>query len=880
MRRFLSLVVLLFITVPFGASLAGCGNKTVVQFCSGGDSGPVVGQVKTITLSQNFAVFGESLNFGQIGSSLSASAVDCKGSPVSVRSFVFASSDLSFADINPNSGAVCAGTYNRFTGGGIPDYTICNPPVNPPATGPLTPLVAYVTATADGAVSNPIPVYIHPIVTSIVLGDPSPTLPPATYAITGYTIASTGTTFTTSVAPPSIGSNLILSDFPPPTFSGAPVFNGQPVTVTSVAGNSFSVTNVFSQIFGPVVASGIATSTTVSCAPTNDPATNCCPLSSNATVTAPAYTGGSCLSQGVSAQLTARVYKNGTTNPSDNITCQIGHLQYAAQTASVFTVDQNGVATAAQPGSSIVTATVSNSGTGGAAGFFSTCPPASIQLAIPGQTSTSATVAINTSQPLTALVKDAHGVVLTGINLEFNSTTPSTIQAGAGTVAPIFPGSATITAVCQPSSCNTAPFSQIGLFGNGDPLTSNGIQITTPGNNATVLYIASTQSQFLLPVDFSQSQPGTLVKLPYFPNSMVISQDGSSIFMGSSTALMIVSALNNQVTSTSQSVPGKVLSVSPSGGTVVVTDADRKTVSLVTNTGTVSSTYGGVGISAQWSPDSQTVYIAAQGDVLLVHSPFTGWTSIPTSHQYVDVAVTVPSIGAYFATSDPVVEAHSYCPDTTSATTGNPPVTTNIYYPLADDSAAKVDKIAATNDGIHILGATATPSPALSDLNVTAVTGPVMPGAPPPIAIQACPAVGAFPANYFPTTVNAAVPLAGVTATSITGVVPASNSALAFVTYTGTSGQLPLYIPAASGPGTLNYVTLSGGPTSAPVAGVFSTDNKTFYAGTSGDNQVHLITVTGTTATDSSVIAPKLPDANGNPVAPNLLVQRPKKATS
>ncbi len=148
MRRFLSLVVLLFITVPFGASLAGCGNKTVVQFCNGGDSGPVVGQVKTITLSPNFAIFGESLNFGQIGSGLSASAVDCKGTPVSVRSFVYASSNLNFADINPSTGAVCAGTYNRFTGGGIPDYTLCNPPTT------LSAQITAITVTANSPATS------------------------------------------------------------------------------------------------------------------------------------------------------------------------------------------------------------------------------------------------------------------------------------------------------------------------------------------------------------------------------------------------------------------------------------------------------------------------------------------------------------------------------------------------------------------------------------------------------------------------------------------------------------------------------------------------------------------------------------------------------
>jgi hypothetical protein len=112
-------------------------------------------------------------------------------------------------------------------------------------------------------------------------------------------------------------------------------------------------------------------------------------------------------------------------------------------------------------------------------------------------------------------------------------------------------------------------------------------------------------------------------------------------------------------------------------------------------------------------------------------------------------------------------------------------------------------------------------------------------------------------------------------------VLPASNSALAFVTYNGTSGNLPEYVPSAGGGGVVSYVPLTGGAGLAPVSGVFSTDNKTFFAGTSGDNQVHLITVNGTSATDTSVIAPKLPNTtNGNPAVPDLLVQHPKKATS
>jgi hypothetical protein len=764
MRRFVCLAVLLFFTVPFGASLAGCGSKTVTRYCNGEGSGPVAGQVKAIQLSPSFATFGESVNFGQIGSALSASATDCFGSPVSVKSFVYATSNMSFADINPSTGQVCGGTWNRFTGGGIPDYTICTAPVNPPAN-----LVATITATADGATSNGFNVYVHPIVTSIVIGNP-----------------------------------------------------------------------------------------TANCSTDQD--TTCCPVTTGTVVTATPYLGNSCLSQGVSTQLTARAYA-GTTN----ITCQIGHLQYSAQNAAVLTIDENGVATAAQPGSTILSAAISNSGSGGAAGFYATCPPTSIQLSVPGQTTTppSAVVNVGTSQPLVATVKDVNNTTLTGVNLTFSSTSPSTIPAGGGTIVPAIPGAATITASCQPPGCNPSPFSQIGLYGNGAPITSNNVVITAPGNNATVLYMSSTQSQYLESIDFSTNLQSTLIKLPYVPNSMAISQDGSTIYMGSTTALMTISAANNSVTSSNLAVTGPVLSISPDGSTVVVTDPVRKTVSLVSSAGAVTATYGGVGISAQWSPDSQTVYIVAQGNQLLVHSSYTGWFSTTTSTQYEDVAVTVPSVGAFFATNTPTTEARTYCPATT-LTPGNPPVTTNMYYPVANDTAVQIDKISATDDGNHILGATITPAPALHDITLTL-----------PPAAFACTATSG------PVTFNTSFtnhPLTGVTASAITGVVPASNSALAFVTYIGTSGVLPLYVPGQ--PNGTTSVMLSGGATTAPVAGVFSTDNSTFYAGTSGDNLVHLITVTGTTATDTGVITPALPNLGTGVAVPNLLVQRPKKATS
>jgi hypothetical protein len=63
---------------------------------------------------------------------------------------------------------------------------------------------------------------------------------------------------------------------------------------------------------------------------------------------------------------------------------------------------------------------------------------------------------------------------------------------------------------------------------------------------------------------------------------------------------------------------------------------------------------------------------------------------------------------------------------------------------------------------------------------------------------------------------------------------------------------------------------------------VVSADNLTFFAGTSGDNAVHLITKQsdGSYKDVTTPITPKLPDLNNNIVAPNLLVQKPRKATS
>ena len=359
MRRFVTLSVLLLSSVPFGVSISGCNRGTAAPtFCNGGDSGMTTAQAATITLQP--VVYGVSLNYAEIGQLQGPTTTDCKGSSVGIAAYTYGTTDMTIADVQPTTGKLCAGTWNRNSGGGIPDFTYCTP-TNKPG-------VAYVTASANGVTSNPLPVFVHPVVTSIVLGGPS--------------------------------SNC-----------------------------------------------------------TTDPTTACCPLATAGAVTAPPYLANSCLSQGSTAQLVARVYA-GTGANQTNISCLAGHLQLSAQgetsttaISPVVSIDQNGVATANQPGSVLISANIADAAS--SAGIFSTCPPASITLTTPG----------STANPVRRQPEQPAGDG--GYRHRHQWSIPHRAFAGVclhrahhnsrqlgGPVTPPLAGAASISAVCQPPNCN------------------------------------------------------------------------------------------------------------------------------------------------------------------------------------------------------------------------------------------------------------------------------------------------------------------------------------------------------------------------------------------------------------------------------------------
>ncbi len=812
MRRFVFFLVLCTLSLPVGLSVTGCSHDYGQNFCSGFQSGSLVSATATIDLEPR--TYGISLNYGQILPVSNPTALNCKGQSSGLTSFTYGttkpvSGNLYLADISP-SGQVCGGTWNRNSGNNVPDFTTCIPPLPGSQIYAAGGGVAYITASGGGATSNPVPVFVHPPVTNVVLG-------------------GSGT------APPT------------------------------------------------------------------------------------------CVSQNQTAQLAANVFSG-----TQNITSTAGHLSYVPEDATVVSIDQNGVATAHQPGATVISATVAQATS--TAGYFFTCPPASITLRVGNTDQTSVTVNTNNIQPLTTTVTDTLGKPITGLSLTYTSNDPLNIPvSSSGAVAPIFPSDAAIVAQCLPGVCNPSPQNQIANLSTGLPITSNPVQIHTPGPSSNIVYMSSPQSYNFVPVDFQRGTVGTPTRLPYQPNSMVMDESGNYLFFGSAHETMIATISANAgaaLTTEVPGVPGTVLAVSPDDTLVAVHDPCRQLFYLYTPAlGKVPASeqsFGAPGptiacdvnnqpidpsvevnspYAAAFTQDSQTLYIV-NGNTLYTYSRFTGWHTCTENGQTGNcpigsssVAVTIPGVGAFAGGSS--TTAFGYCAlglNNTNQTAGPPPtgvdpnqaLNPTEYYPSAvpPGTLPATDQLAATTDGNHIIGATAAGE--LTDIEVK-------------IPAQACPLKTALQFPSTPMQFSLATP----NVKSIDQVLISPNSQLAFVTFlptnpTGSNSTLPAYqIPCTAqqtcpaGQATAGKVVnvLLTGQAGAPIGGVFSPDTNTFYVSTNGDDLVHFINTTNINAlTDTQQINPGLTcgttttaPANpflactlGNPVPALFLASRPR----
>src|SRR5690242_8651507 len=164
MRRYLTLVFMLFLAIPAGISFSGCTRNPAGNYCNGLGYGLKDTDVYAIDLEPKTT--GISMAFGQTRQINAPTATTCKGTSASPSGFDYATTNNQLVDISP-TGSICAGTWNRNSGGGIPDYTICNPPNPLPKTNGLPYATAFVSASSNSVTSNPVAVYVHAQVSSV-----------------------------------------------------------------------------------------------------------------------------------------------------------------------------------------------------------------------------------------------------------------------------------------------------------------------------------------------------------------------------------------------------------------------------------------------------------------------------------------------------------------------------------------------------------------------------------------------------------------------------------------------------------------------------------------------------------------------------------------
>ena len=823
MQRFFTLVALLLIALPVGLSTTGC-TTNVSAYCNNAGYGPKITDIFAVRLPAAQSATGISLSYGQSTQIGTITATSCKGNTLSAGAATYGSSNLQLVDISP-TGVVCAGTWNRTSPGGIPDFTVC--------TAPSTSGTATVTGSVGGVTSNPLTIYVHPQVSAINIATPTACVPSGTPLLAPGAAPGSGTAGTFVQQTTAFGQD------------GVPIEAGVIGNISYTAQTPSIIT-----INNTNVPTGTGSGTgTVNPAPNGSAVAN----QPGGTVITATIAGTSGDAVGTSS---AAGYFY--TCPPQTISLS---LPSSASNNAAATGIVNITAGNPQTINSVLTSVSS-------AGTVNITPLAGNG---PDYTST---------QPQQVSVTSTGTV--TGGALPGSATISGICQPGVATTSTTSAASSSSTATGL--NCNPTPLNRLGTFGTGLPIVANPIRVVSQGVNNYLVWAASPDSQQFTPFDLSLGTGGSPVLLPYPPNSMVLDPTGNSLYFGSYRELMIYSAATNTLGTQDVTVPGVVLAVSPSNNQVVIADQLRQVIYLYTpsiitpasTTGGATSTTassvistGGLATHAVYSPDGKNAYVIGP-NTLYVHNVVSGWSTYPLTNANAtvscpldntgsdpfcspDIAITVPSVAVFMTGS--AVTARSFCPDTTTT-----PVTYNPFAAtITGDSA---DHLAATIDGNHILGANTTQVFDVMHGPTTDTSQLIAP-------VGACPGLGSAPGALGIQTTLRQLALTGITPTQIDQVLTSPDSSRAFITYTAatSSGLLPFYTPSATPgtAGTLSNIQLAAGALD-PLAGVFSNDSARFFVSTSGDNLIHIIN-TGT-LTDIQQLNPQLLSAATGQIIP------------
>lgn len=320
-----------------------------------------------------------------------------------------------------------------------------------------------------------------------------------------------------------------------------------------------------------------------------------------------ALTSANTIATGTRLTVTASGY--GASTPPTSATLTNGSATCSGTASVITALTGTGVFTAQQPGSATIFASVS--GVNGTSVPYLTCPAVSILVHDANSSNTSFTLGKTGTQPLVADVYDSAGQIIKPIITWGSSSTASvTVAPGSATSATITaiePGTASITASCGYPNCNKSFPNAPPPYNVGAQYSNNVVTASVAGSTITTVYAASTNSTTLIPINTATNTAGTAITLPNLPNSIIITPDGSTIFLGSSSGIMAVALPANTVTTLP--LNGSVISVSPDSNYLLVFDSIAGNIYYydITNASVLYTTSGITINSGVYTPDSNII---------------------------------------------------------------------------------------------------------------------------------------------------------------------------------------------------------------------------------------------------------------------------------
>ena len=347
------------------------------------------------------------------------------------------------------------------------------------------------------------------------------------------------------------------------------------------------------------------------------------------------------------------------------------------------------------------------------------------------------------SKSVTATVIDTAGTTITGVPLTWSSSQTTSVAASTvGVVTTPKAGGGSVIASCTPPTCNIGfqPILPIYPQSAVDVVVApSGTTTTAP---TTTIYVSSTGVSAsgdcsttsgcfstLVPITAPANTVGAAVNLPATPNSLVFDrQTTGNAYMGTdfgflgTRGLMMITAGSPPTVSEFKGVTGKVLTVSPDGKKVIVSDTKSSPNEVfVFDTATKTSITLPIAgaTAADYSPDSLKAYILA-GSTLYVYSTLEALKTIALAAPGTEVSFLPEGGFAYVAGGAPSsITAWKTCTDAQEAAqTVTTPSTPTFIKALSKSLTAggvtfDGSVLAVDSPGIDLFGANASvPIPA------------------------------------------------------------------------------------------------------------------------------------------------------------------------